>query len=148
MRDIRPDLKERLEALAAEREELKFELALLDQKEIRIKALLSEEEARWEKVQPALFHNGHAPQPETDGDRVGHTPLARFLVRALSDDKPHDLKELVLLAIQESFDFGVKNSGRSIHFALVGLQQSGYVRRLPSGAWQWIGGEKQTAQRS
>ena len=140
-------MKERLEAIAQEREELKFDLTQLDQKEIRIKALLSEEEKRWEKVQSALFHNGHAPKPETDDDRVGRTPLARFLVSALSDRKPHDLKDMVLRAIQESFDFGVKNSGRSIHFALIGLQQNGYVRRLPSGAWQWTGGEKQTAQR-
>jgi hypothetical protein len=147
VRDIRPDLNERLKALAERREELKFEIAQINLKEHSMKSLLAEEEARWEKVQPALFQNGHARQPETEDDRVGRTPLARFLVSALSDRKPHVLKELVLLAIQESFDFGAKNSGRSIHFALVGLQQSGYVQRLPSGAWQWTGGEKQTAQR-
>jgi hypothetical protein len=147
MRDIRPDLKERLEGLEAESEEHKFAIIRIDQQKIGIKALLAAEDARWKSVQPALFQNGHA-LPEDEGHQ-GQTPLAQFLQQALRDRRPQELKELVLRAIQEQINFEGKNPGRTLHFALVGLQQHGYVERDDrTGAWRWIGGEKQTAQRS
>jgi len=150
VRDIRPDLKERLEALAAEREEHKRALARVDEREAVVKGLLAEEEERWEKVQPALFENGDSGNHRREAQLVvGRTPLARFLVGALGDGRPHRLAEIVRLATDTHFDFGTKNPGRSIHFALIGLQENDFVRRLEDGTWQWrIGGHKQTAQRS
>jgi hypothetical protein len=122
---------------------LRRQIVELDHKESSIKALLAEEEARWEKMQPALFENGNGAVQVLDvgaGEtRVGQTPLAKFLVRSLADHRPHSLADLVAQAEQAHFDFGIKNPGRSIHFALIGLQRNRYVRRLESGTWRWEG---------
>jgi hypothetical protein len=138
MRDIRADLDERLRGIKDRRRELRELLSGLDQQEAMIRTLMAEEDARWNRVQPTLFNgNGHNT-PSPPNARDPKTPLAKFLVAELRDKRPHPLPDLVEQAKKVNFDFGTKNPGRSIHFALIGLAQNKWCRRLDNGFWQWM----------
>jgi len=147
MRDIRPDLEERLAALGARRQAAERQLAEIDQQEAALRALLTEEIARWERVQPSLSF----AERRTDGvlreSNKGSTPLAQFLVTVLGDHKAHPLGELVDLAAKAQLDFGAKNPGRSIHFALTGMAKNGWVKRTPEGTWIWTKPDREELKR-
>lgn len=120
MRDIRPDLRERLAAIARER-------ARLDQVEAGIKALLEQEE------HPRVFISS-----SSNGDHeVDGTPLTRFILATLRHARPRalaidDFKEA---ALKEGFDFGKKAPGRVLHRAMTGIAQGDRIEKV-NGKWR------------
>ncbi len=127
MRDIRSDLRERLAAIGVDRSDLRTKLAALDATENGLKILLREEEERFAKQSPTLF-----PEPEpTNG-----SGLRELVLKALqTKNRPVDLDEIKNEIARTAYDFGDKKPGRAIHFALIGLGQTGTVNRLTDGRW-------------
>jgi hypothetical protein len=130
MRDIRQDIRERLDKLESERLELKSQLEQLSRRELTLKALLQEEDSRW-STQVDLFYGTGGML--TNGDR---TAYAKFLGQALANHEPATLDALKDLARQRGLDFEGKNPGRVLHFALLGMQQNGTVEMVESGVWR------------
>lgn len=124
MRDITKDLEERIEDVEKERAQLQRQISVLDQKAETLTTMLESERARWPEQAslPGLV----------SGNGAGWlaSPFSRFLQHALSDGRPRKLHELKLLATNQGIDFKGKSSGRTLHFALVGMQQNGLVERL------------------
>jgi hypothetical protein len=106
MRDIRPDLRERLVAIARER-------ARLDQMEAGIKALIQQED---QQHRVFLSFNG---ADGVDANESG-TPLTRAIRAALSK---HSLsvEELKTAVKTAGYDFGQRSPGRVLHWGLVGM---------------------------
>lgn len=133
MRDIRPDLQERLENIETERIQLKKQLLSLDRREERIRDLLVDETTRLSDERPFS-------QESEEEDSA--SPVKKFILDTLADRRPWNLDDLKSLA--EEIDLFSGNPsvspGRSLNFALVGLQRQGYVDRLATGqaAGAWI----------
>jgi hypothetical protein len=125
MRDIRSDLKERLESVSKERQSLQSRLAELDQIEAGIKALLAREDQRLSMgiavVGPAHPADNHIP--------TGGTPLATFILKTAYQGSKRWLMlgDFKRAAEEAQFDFGEKSPGRTLHRALVGLTTNGYL---------------------
>jgi hypothetical protein len=127
MRDIRNDLRERLQAVGAERMELQAKLSALQGTESGLKALLRDEEERLARQSPSLF-------PPTES--INGSGLRELVHKALQEkNRPADLEEIKNDIARTSYDFGDKKPGRAIHFALIGLSQTGVVNRLQDGRW-------------
>lgn len=80
--------------------------------------------------QPAWSSEGEGASGEP------RTELAQFLSSALSDGNNWSLGELKRLAAQNGINFGEKNPGRVIHFALLGMAQSDAVEMVEKGVWR------------
>jgi hypothetical protein len=132
MKDIRQDLKERLADIEQERARLQARLAELTHIESGLKSLLEDEDKRW-KPTPEMLPL--FPRPQVDGNGKYTSPLSRSIVDSLKFG-PRSLKELKETARLDGIDFGDKNAGRSIHFALVGMAQNNLVERLENGKWR------------
>jgi hypothetical protein len=133
MRDLREDLRQRLQSIAIEKGTLSERLAYLEQVERNTKSLLEYEVMRVKaetKDQPALFPED---PPITDNER---TVLSQFLRDALMDGRPRSLEDLKRLAVERGVQFGEKNPGRVLHFALLGMAQSGAVEMVDKGVWR------------
>jgi hypothetical protein len=128
MRDIRDDLRHRLNRIALQRGELQQRIAWLGEMEGHIKAALEYEVMQSEGDQAFLFSE--------DAVETGRSPVAQFLREALSDLRPRTLDELKVAAGFRRLDFNGKNAGRVLHFALVGMAQSGLVESLGNGIWK------------
>ena len=131
MRTITGDLRLRLEAVKEERRRIAWRLDTLDDLAIAINLLIREENA--------LTHGGQLSMlPTANGNgsrRVGNTELSRFIFEALSDAHPHTLEDLVVSANHQGLDFNNKSPGRTLHFALIGLQKNGYTRMVAPRVW-------------
>ena len=124
MRDIRSDLKERLDQCVRERRTLEARLSGLQNTEAGIRALLKQEEERFSGMVAPLFPEG--------GDRS----LSKLIVHVFkTQNRPLRLEEIKGEIAKTPYDFGDKKPGRAIHFALVGLDQSGLVQRVDGGCW-------------
>ena len=132
MRDIRDDLKERLNSIERERQVFQRGLGILDDREKVVRSLLKVEERVWSKQQVSL------PGLEANGEqqrRQAATPLGEFLMESLADGQHRTLKMLEMMALDKGWDFGDKSAGRVIHFALVGMQVNQMVKRA-NGMWR------------
>jgi hypothetical protein len=130
MRDIRPDLRERLGSIEQERARIKAtvqgQLEELDQQEVGVKALLQQEERRF------ASNNGNGIHHAADG---GTTPLSRLILAYLRNSNgPVSMDDIKASALANKFDFGEKAPGRVIHWGLVGMQQGGIVEKK-GGKW-------------
>lgn len=108
MRDIRPDLRERLAMIASER-------ARLDKMEAGIKALLQQED---QQHQVFLPFNG-AESDAAIADESG-TPLTRAIRTALTK-RSLSVEELKAAVKSVGYDFGERSPGRVLHWGLVGM---------------------------
>ncbi len=127
MRDIRHDLRVRLVKLDKERIELQRELCKVSDQMEAVRKMLSEEERIWKDGHPTLFDNPPS----------GRTGLAEALVTILRErSEPATLNELKDAATTSGISFGKKKPGRAVHFALIGMQQHGLVRRTADGRWK------------
>lgn len=125
MRDIRKDLLERLEATTAARRKLEVELAAVQMREAGIKSLLKQEEEHFANQHIAMFAEGESSPS-----------LAQLILQIIKSKKrPLDLGEIKEEIAKTHFDFGEKAPGRAIHFALVGMDQTGTVERLSDKRW-------------
>jgi hypothetical protein len=124
MRDIRADLRERLEVTARERSQLVERLRALEARERCLRALLTEEELPTTGV--------HAPPPA--GEPHG-TRLREFVFGSLADGHDWSLEQLK----EHARGIGLMTigaTGRSLNITLVNLLREGLVARLPNGRWR------------
>lgn len=124
MRDIRNDLKERLESLARQREQLQAQLSEVDQTESGVKSLLRQEEQRYGALVLTSPDEDHA-----NGNGFGRTPLSQLILETFKQktDRPLMLSDFKKQAERVGFDFGEKSPGRTLHWALVGLAENGHI---------------------
>ena len=124
MRDIRSELRERLQATMRQRMELGEQLQALDAREQRLRALLQDEElVRGRRRELQLL-----PLPiPSEGVR-----LREFVVGSLGDGHAWSLEELKEHARGVGL-MTVGASGRSLNITLVNLLREALVRRLPNG---------------
>lgn len=118
---MKADIKVMLDSVIAERAQIEQRLATLKQREDILRTWLREEQP----TQANLAIEG--------GANGSH--LSNILRSALSDGNPHSIHELAGLASARGLVKGEKSAGRVVHFALVGLQKHGYVRRTDEGSW-------------
>jgi hypothetical protein len=136
MRDIRTDLRERLEDLERQRAELTSKLEDLDAQRVTVGALLDAEQKRF----------GDAVISHDDGTatvfqmKPVHN-LARLMRQFLADGSRLSTQRLAELAVSSGYPFGDKAPGRAVHFGLVGLQRGGHVTRSGDGTWCLANGE-------
>jgi hypothetical protein len=137
MKDIRHDLRERLDSIAKDSVVLRARLAQNDAEEAMLKSLLQREDARFGKLDaslPAPTNGDHAGQSKTGG-----TPLSRFIVNTIRQaKKPVTLDDLKQAAETIGYDFGTKKPGRVLHWALVAMNENGIIRPSQSvhGGWK------------
>ena len=129
MRDIRGDLRERIDLLAAERVKLETRMTELSKQEQSYKLALLQEEERFN----SSLSSSHSIAEAAVGSSAG---LAELLITAIaSKNRPVDLDELKTEIGKTPYDFGDRAPGRAIHFGLVGLANRGEVEKLPDGRW-------------
>jgi hypothetical protein len=129
MRDIRQDLRERLDSTRAKRVAMQAELERLIAQERTLDKLIEEESAIWERISPPLFE-GTEPQGSV---------LSQVLLETLkSKGGAAWLGELKESAVQRGVPFGEKQPGRVIHFAMLGMAQHKLVAREQSGRWRLV----------
>jgi len=133
MRDIRKDLRERIEDIRSHQEVLQLRIKRLEEQAAMLENLLKQEEADWQVRQPALFDLGKGSSARVRSE------LSRFLLAALNDGKPHGIVELVDLAQSKGIPIKGKSPRKAIHFALVGMKQNKIVEMLESGVWKIAG---------
>jgi hypothetical protein len=127
VRDIRPDLKDRLADIKARREEMQSELRRLADQEAAVERLLLAEESKWRHTTPSLFDSEPQPQQMT---------LSQLLLDSLkSRNEAASLGELKEEAVRSGVPFGRKKPGRAIHFAMLGMAQHNLVERTKDGKW-------------
>ena len=117
MRDIRTDLRERLEAMARQRAEL-------EARERRLRSLLRDEEAS---------HIHQLPLASTEATSAAR--LREFVLGSLKDGHNWRLEDLK----EQAHGLGLSTigaTGRSLNIILVNLLREGLVTRLPDGRWQ------------
>jgi hypothetical protein len=110
----------------------------LDAQRATVGALLQAEQERFSNVQTP-------PNTGTivvlSGDlRPAHT-LGSLMRGLLGDGSKQLTQELAKLAVSKGHPFGDKSPGRSVHFALVGLERAGQVKRDETGRWFLTNGE-------
>jgi hypothetical protein len=121
MRDIRTDLRERLDAIATQRLQL-------DQMESSVRALLVQEEARFAgqstenlKLLPA-----------------GSLSLSALIATIMASEKRRMKKEEIRDAAIQAYDFGRRAPGRVLNFTLQGMKKAGIVDEV-DGGWELKG---------
>lgn len=128
MRDIRSDLRERLEATVKLRHELNGRVRALEAQEQRLRALLNDEEfLRVHQLQLAPS----APASEA----TGGARLREFVLGSLEDRHDWSLDDLK----EHAHGLGLTTvgaSGRSLNIVLVNLLRAGLVTRLQNGRWR------------
>jgi hypothetical protein len=132
MRDIRDDLRERLSEISKRRAELESQLAELDAAEVTTNSLLHREDERWAVAErnpsaAPLFVSSVPLQYEGNGKYS--SPVAKFVLRTLAEQGPSDLPSLKRAARKAGIGFGEKSPGRSLHFLLTGMRQTGRVEK-------------------
>lgn len=133
MRDLRDELRQRLQGIALEKATYRERLVYLDKIEEQVKGFLEYETMRVRaegRDQTVLFPE---IDPIPEGER---SALSQFLRDALMDGNPRSLDDLKRSAQDRNFDFGEKNPGRVLHFALLGMAQSGVVTMVEKGVWR------------
>lgn len=133
-RDIRQDLKERLEAAQFRCDKAKqdfhraqIELREAEQEISTVQQLIQIEDSRWA---------GKQPEMEAIDDRFADMKLRDACLILLDEADEWTLMDLEVALSRGSFKFITKQPGREIHMALVGLQTLGKAKRLESGVWR------------
>ena len=128
MRDIRPDLKERMALLEEEIKKTEKHLQVLRETRGSTAQTLRDEERRWPET---------TPFSKAQGNGQRKTPLSEILLGVLTDGKPHHRDELVEVAEESGIPFGSRSPKRVIHGALMGLSKGSLgIKSLGDGRWQ------------
>ncbi len=130
LRDIRQDLKDRLDTLASDRAKLQSRLDEITALEKSVKTMLHEEETRMEGIS-----NGRAELPfPVVVTSVDLQTVLRSVIKTKNRPLATDeIRDEILRA--KAFDFGIKKPGRVVHFGLVSMTNSGELDKLPDGRW-------------
>lgn len=129
MRDIRWDLRERLEATVKQRNELSGRVRALEAQEQRLRALLNDEE---------FSHVDQLPLASCppSGKATGGARLREFVLGSMQDGHEWSLQDLKKHAHGIGLT-AVGASGRSLNITLVNLLREGLVTRLRNGRWRY-----------
>jgi hypothetical protein len=132
MRDIRKDLIERLGNIDREEADLQSRLKSLATMREGIKALIQADAERF------------APQPlfATEDEATIRPALTATVINALRMKPEASLDEIREIVERTGYDFGDRKPGRSVHFALVGLKNSGIVENLGNSRWRILPEER------
>jgi hypothetical protein len=136
MRDIRPDLRERKDALNREIQALEGQLRAKKTALENVDGLINEEEPRWAGGSQQRLELIKATPPSKD-----HVPdFKAFLQVLFKDGKPRTTQEIRDSALEEGFISDAKTAGRAVNFRLIGLERFGHViRDEKSGKWMFNG---------
>lgn len=130
MRDIRSDLRERLDALKEKIRSHEKTLSDLRRQAEGVAELLADEEVRWDGK--AVFpHN----RPRAAGGGPPDIHVRDFTLLALRDGKPRALQYLRDEAVNRGYFHDSNSPGRSMQAILMGLLRSGLVAKTESGDW-------------
>jgi hypothetical protein len=128
MRDIRPDLNERLGELKSEIVALRATLASKERHFSSTQELLARENEYWQSAnqdQKTLFDSPAAPATNGHSHANNNGTLMEFIEKALTPGMGLTAKEIGQLAVERGFDFGHKSPSRAVHFRLLNLQKAG-----------------------
>jgi hypothetical protein len=126
--DIRPTLRDRIRSIDAELLELTRRREQLTALRSSVEATLNHEEAVHGSADPMYLAPAIHPTSSGRG-------LADLLIRLLKAAGPMTLEELKEAGAGWPLLQGKDQPGRSLNFALVGLQKGGHVKRLQNGTW-------------
>lgn len=129
MQDIRAGLVERIRGT-------EDEIARLNTRLVTLRLLLAEEEKqdRATGSLPLRF-----PRTAAEETTALQKPISKFLIGELSDGEVHALDDLKPRAVSTGIiHANDKQGGRRLHFALVGLQVTGFVKSLGKGKWRKV----------
>jgi hypothetical protein len=136
MRDIRPDLQERLQSILNKRQSLQRRLDALAVEETLLTSLLRAEDAAYPPC--SLFDALEEPELTQPGPIQPDAPLSEVLLSTLKEKSGMaSLDELKESASKRGFSFGAKQPGRVIHFALIGMSQHKLVEKK-DGRWTLV----------
>jgi hypothetical protein len=138
MRDIREDLKERIDLLARTRQMHEIEIASLAQQSIVLESLLEQENQRVASSTQSALTFVEPPPARLPNGRKYSTPLSLAVIEAFRTHNPATLGQLKNQAARDRVEFGGKHPGRAIHFLLLGMEQNGLVERTEDGRWRLI----------
>lgn len=137
VRDLREEVRQRLQLILAERGQLQQRLQFLEESEKQLKQLLAFEEMRIRYEQTNMAFPFVAPDKQNvEADR---STLALFLKDCLLDGQSHSLGDLKAKAEDAGIEFEGKHPGRVLHFALLGMSQGGSVEMVKKGVWRMRG---------
>lgn len=135
MRDIRPELRERLKDIEEDRESMKAQLKLLEERERKVCALIEDEDQRWSDMGPSFLSSG---QQDEEGLPKGSVGLGDIILGALSDGRAWAMDEFKTVAIVKGWPVNRNAAGRSLNMALQGLQARGMVEKFDTGEWRLV----------
>jgi len=133
MRDIRGDLRDRLDRLGQRRKQYQRILDDTLTEENLVGQLLAIEEQNYERLQR---HNrvSHGQSLQSEQELVS---LNKFVTKTLSDREIWDINKLKVAAEGVNLDIEKSASlGRSLQAALMGLKQRNIVFSLGNGKWR------------
>jgi len=126
VRDLRADLRERLEVMAKEHAEMCERLRALEARQQRLQAVLRDEEGA----------NGETLiAPHTSGHAASGARLRELVLQSLADGQERELNDLKGIAREKGLTT-TGASGRTLNIILVNLHRRGLVTRLPNGKWR------------
>ena len=135
MRDIRNDLKERLESLSQERDGLEKQyqgrLREFEGRESLLRQLLHQEDVRALGDQPSLFRKVREGQADKET-----SDLTRLILDMLADGQNWSLDRLKEAGEKRGVLGGFESPGRSIHGALLSLKRQAKVQNIDQGVWR------------
>ena len=123
MRDIRQDLKERLEAIEADRAAVQKQLEALDVRQAGVQAMLAEEEAR--------IRSRSAGRPELPFGRVssGAGMEMADLVKMTVGSNRLTFEEIRDEIIRTPYNFGEQKPGRVVQGGILSLVRTGEIAK-------------------
>lgn len=129
MRDIRQDLKERLDAIDRDRVVLQNQLDILSTREASIKAMLADEERR------ILSRGaGTGELPFESATLVGGMQMTD-LIKSVLRGRRLTFDDVKVDIVKTSFDFAGQKPGRVIHGGLLSLWRAGEIDKDASGRY-------------
>lgn len=132
MRDIRKDLRERIEEIDLQRDHLQFRISEVDKRRDVLESMLAQEELAWKSRQPILLGFGG----EASREVKLKSEMSKFLLDVLKDGNAHNTSELKALVLNNSIPFKGKSPLRAIHFTLVGMKNNNLVEMVESRVWK------------
>lgn len=123
-RDIRSDLRERIDAIDTEIQTLEHQLDDLSFRKESLVALLKAEDQEWSGGESSRKQLGP------------HQRLSNILMDLLQNGEAWSGKTLAAYAQKKGFDFDNSSPGRVTHSTLVGMSRTGIVKSLGAGRWK------------
>jgi hypothetical protein len=141
MRDIRPDLQERIEEIDRELARFDLRAVALKQKRTRYIEMLDAESERWNSINGTngTVQGDSSVNGATNGSRPkasGRTPLSQLVLDVLSDLQTHSEREVAEQGVARGFPFGTKNPLSVVHFAMIGMGQNKVIANVGKAEWR------------